>query len=65
MVRSVVATTGTFDGFFKKMDDAFGYGDLSFNKQNNPLTGHFNDKANDWWNLEQPIMGIDKSKATL
>ena len=65
MVRTMVATTGAFDSFFKNMDDKFGYGDLSFSSTQNPLTGHFNDKAVDWWNLELPILGIDKGKKTL
>jgi len=65
IIKPTVSTTGAFDTIFKHMDDFFGYGDLSFNPNSNPLTGHFNTKANDWWERELPIYGIDKKQPTL
>jgi len=65
VVKPMVSTTGSFDSIFKHMDDFFGYGDLSFNSTSNPLTGHFNNKAVDWWNGELPVFGIDKVNKSL
>jgi reductive dehalogenase len=43
-VKGVVATTGIFNGFFRTMDEAFGY------------KARFMDG---FWDLDLPIMGID------
>ncbi|AKG54266.1 reductive dehalogenase [Dehalogenimonas sp. WBC-2] len=39
IIKGTVAATGIFSGFFRNMDDAFGYGNLS---------------NEDWWNREIP-----------
>ena len=47
MVKATIATTGLFDGFFKTMDDAFGYGEVF-----NPLLGEANPGATEFWNRD-------------
>ncbi|XUX01140.1 MAG: hypothetical protein TUN42_03880 [Dehalogenimonas sp.] len=46
-----------FNGFFKPMDDAFGYGLQGFKSGAGPDNGKFNDAATEWWNKELPGWG--------
>ncbi|MFU8840093.1 MAG: reductive dehalogenase [Nitriliruptoraceae bacterium] len=47
LVKATSATTGLFNGFFRSMDDAFGYGER--------------DPA-EWWSLDLPEYGIDTQR---
>jgi reductive dehalogenase len=56
LVKTVLATTPIFNGFFATMDQQFGYG----NKQIDPLVGEYNSQAVDWWNWEQAPFNYDQ-----
>ncbi|WP_165802793.1 reductive dehalogenase [Dehalogenimonas alkenigignens] len=60
-VKAVVANTSLFNSFFKSMDDTFMYGS-EFGKTKNPVTGDFNNRAIEWWDLELPTFGFDLGK---
>jgi len=47
LVRSTIANTGLFDGFFYKMSQDLGYGSMA--------------DPNDWWNMSLPALGVDTS----
>jgi hypothetical protein len=49
LVSGTVAVTPIFDGFFRSMDDAFGYG-----AQKDP---------EEWWHLDLPEYGIDTERS--
>jgi len=61
IVKATVASTPMFNGFFKKMDSAFGYGNINFSQSNNPTTGYFNQDAPLWWDKELPSYNYDMS----
>ncbi len=63
MVKAIASTTPMFNSFFKNMDTAFGYGNGGYklSGSNNPLTGAFNPRGYDWWDLELPPHGWDPS----
>lgn len=52
-VSATVATTGIFNGFFRQMDDVFGYGKAFY-----PDMGEFNSAAEKWWEQDLPPYGI-------
>jgi reductive dehalogenase len=63
LVQGTLATVPTFNGFFRTMDDAFGYG-LRGRRHDDFDTGprEVVDAAQeDWWNLNLPIMGVDST----
>ncbi|XUX01090.1 MAG: reductive dehalogenase [Dehalogenimonas sp.] len=49
VIKSSIATTGTFNSFLFNMSKSFGYGAME-NKE-------------DWWNLSLPIYGIDSTSS--
>ena len=60
VVAGTVSVTPIFNGFFKTMDDAFGYGlrgrrhdDFEIGKSD------VDDGPDSWWGLTVPIYGID------
>ena len=61
VVKATITTTPLFNGFFRSMDDRFGYRVL-FNGSNNPTTGAFNDEATKWWDRELSTFGFDFGK---
>lgn len=48
IIKNVISTTGAFNGFFKSMDDVFGYGSPIYLPQN----GERDPFATDWWNRD-------------
>ena len=64
LVKSVTATTGIFNSFFRTMDDAFGYG-LRGRRHDDFNVGSLGDTRDagidDWWDLKLPIFGIDSN----
>jgi reductive dehalogenase len=60
IVAGTVATTSIFNGFFKTMDDAFGYGLRGRHHDDFLLDNADADKDIDsWWSLMVPQYGID------
>ncbi|PPD59083.1 reductive dehalogenase [Dehalogenimonas etheniformans] len=62
VVKATMSTTSMFNGFFRKMDDAFGYGPGDMGPGRDPTTGVFNNKAVEWWDKELPAWGYDLGK---
>lgn len=63
LVQGTLATVPTFNGFFRTMDDAFGYG-LRGRRHDDFDTGPreaVDVAQEDWWNLDLPIMGVDST----
>ena len=61
ITKGTIANTGVFNGFFKNMDDRFGYGNRQFSPGNSPVNDVFNDWAPKWWDKEIPAYGFDLS----
>ncbi len=59
-VKAIVSKTSIFNSFFTSMDTLFGYGPEECQGPNNPLTGVFNPRVEDWWNSEQTAFGFFK-----
>jgi reductive dehalogenase len=61
VVKGITATTSVFNGFFRTLDDAFGYG-LRGRRHDDFSDNETADQAQaDWWNLDLPIYGIDST----
>ncbi|QNT76650.1 reductive dehalogenase [Dehalogenimonas etheniformans] len=59
-VKTIIANTPLFDGFFATMDKAFGYGNQQFKAGIGPPTGTFNETAVEWWTWELAPNGAEK-----
>jgi reductive dehalogenase len=54
VIQAMVSFTGIFNGFFRTMDDAFGYGVGEY-------TGYSNPKAEEIWDIPMMAYGIDST----
>ncbi len=61
MIKAVSATTSAFNGFFRTMDDAFGYGLRGRHHTDFGESEAADDAQAAWWDLDLPIFGIDST----
>jgi len=61
IVKAVSGTTTAFNGFFRTMDDMFGYGLRGRAHDDYSDNAKADEATNDWWSLDHPVYGIDST----
>jgi reductive dehalogenase len=61
MIKGISSTTSIFNGFFRTMDDAFGYGLRGRHHTDFEESDTADQAQADWWNLDLPVYGIDST----